>query len=573
MSVPNTTQRADYTGSGTTGPFTFNFKIFSESQLLVIKTYVVSDADTTLALTTDYTVSGVGEDSGSITLTSALAVGYTLTILRNVDYLQEAVFGSQRQQNARTWEDTFDHSRMLDLQLKRQLDGAIKLPDSEDADDFDMTLPKSSDRAGKLLVCDDDGNIDVIASASSLGGYTATRLLFGGSGGLPAQSSSLTWDDSNLALTIGLSRYFTIATDNLVIWGGSFNITGHYNIFIGKQCGSSYTSGNCSTAMGYQALRITVNGGAPGATGEGNSAFGYVALGVNTTGESLSAFGYTAGASNTTGIESCYFGAAAGYSNQTGNGCTAIGHQASKLATGTKITSLGWQAGYNDTTGFDNLYLGASCDAGAAGIQNAAAIGYAVTVSTSHTMVLGNSSLATVRNAGNNTCDLGSSALPWKSLYWGTQAFAPDGTKSAPGYSWTNDTTSGWFRAASGAFNFSVSGASYLQLSATALSLSSGMVLRWWNGSLDSAGAYDVVITRTGTKALQILNDSSGSLGFFAASPVVQQAGTGETVGFTAGGGTTVTDASTFTGNVGSKAYRISDIVKALKNLGLMASS
>jgi hypothetical protein len=32
-------------------------------------------------------------------------------------------------------------------------------------------------------------------------------------------------------------------------------------------------------------------------------------------------------------------------------------------------------------------------------------------------------------------------------------------------------------------------------------------------------------------------------------------------------------DQSIFTGNIGSKAYRISDIVKHLKNLGLIASS
>jgi hypothetical protein len=69
--------------------------------------------------------------------------------------------------------------------------------------------------------------------------------------------------------------------------------------------------------------------------------------------------------------------------------------------------------------------------------------------------------------------------------------------------------------------------------------------------------------------------EASGSapmIGFLGAAAVIRQAGTGETVGFTAGGGTTVTDSSTFTGNVGSTAYRISDIVKALKNLGLMAA-
>jgi len=70
---------------------------------------------------------------------------------------------------------------------------------------------------------------------------------------------------------------------------------------------------------------------------------------------------------------------------------------------------------------------------------------------------------------------------------------------------------------------------------------------------------------------LELTDDSK--IGFFAATPVVQQAGTGETTGFTAGAGTAVNDDSTFTGNVGTAAYRISDIVKALKNYGLLASS
>lgn len=65
---------------------------------------------------------------------------------------------------------------------------------------------------------------------------------------------------------------------------------------------------------------------------------------------------------------------------------------------------------------------------------------------------------------------------------------------------------------------------------------------------------------------------NQGILGIFNAAPVAQQNGTGETVGFSAGIGTGVNDDSTFTGNVGATAYRISDIVKALKNYGLLAS-
>lgn len=67
------------------------------------------------------------------------------------------------------------------------------------------------------------------------------------------------------------------------------------------------------------------------------------------------------------------------------------------------------------------------------------------------------------------------------------------------------------------------------------------------------------------------LNAAGKSWATFGAFPVAQPNGTGETVGFTTGAGTAVKDDSTFTGNVGATAYRISDIVKALKNTGIMA--
>lgn len=87
--------------------------------------------------------------------------------------------------------------------------------------------------------------------------------------------------------------------------------------------------------------------------------------------------------------------------------------------------------------------------------------------------------------------------------------------------------------------------------------------------SITMDDAANVVLdTTTGTK---IGTATSQKLGFFNATPVVQQNGTGETTGFTAGSGTGVNDDSTFTGNVGSTAYRINDIVKALKNLGILA--
>ena len=69
------------------------------------------------------------------------------------------------------------------------------------------------------------------------------------------------------------------------------------------------------------------------------------------------------------------------------------------------------------------------------------------------------------------------------------------------------------------------------------------------------------------------IGNATGKIGFYAATPVVQQAGVAvSSSGFTAGTGTAVKDDSTFTGGTGSVAYHISDVVLALKNLGLLDS-
>ncbi len=65
---------------------------------------------------------------------------------------------------------------------------------------------------------------------------------------------------------------------------------------------------------------------------------------------------------------------------------------------------------------------------------------------------------------------------------------------------------------------------------------------------------------------------SSHKISFYNATPVVQYSTTGTTTGFTAGSGTAAKDDSTYTGNTGSTAYTVGDIVKSLKTAGLIAS-
>jgi hypothetical protein len=86
---------------------------------------------------------------------------------------------------------------------------------------------------------------------------------------------------------------------------------------------------------------------------------------------------------------------------------------------------------------------------------------------------------------------------------------------------------------------------------------------------LDISGDHDLIVgTSTGTK---IGTAATQKIGFFNANPVVQQNTTGTTTGTTGGSGTALHTNATITGGVGSTAYTVGDIVKALKTLGLLA--
>lgn len=66
---------------------------------------------------------------------------------------------------------------------------------------------------------------------------------------------------------------------------------------------------------------------------------------------------------------------------------------------------------------------------------------------------------------------------------------------------------------------------------------------------------------------------TSDKVAFYNATPVGQHSSTGEITGHSSVGGTNVQYQDTFNGNNGSKAYTINDIVKALKNFGILAKS
>jgi len=153
MTISSTNTKDQHNGNGSATSFNYTFKILDQSHLEVIKTSTTG-VDTTLTITTDYTVSGVGVDSGgsiSYPVTgTALATGEKITIVRKQDFLQSVDLQNQGGFFAEVHEDAFDRQAMFALQNKEELDRALKSPVT-DPTSVDMTLPTKDSRKGTVL--------------------------------------------------------------------------------------------------------------------------------------------------------------------------------------------------------------------------------------------------------------------------------------------------------------------------------------------------------------------------------------------------------------------------------------
>lgn len=167
MTISTTTVRNTYNGSGTTGPFSYSFKIFADSDLRVYKTNA-GGAASLLTLTTDYTVTGVGNGSGgSITLVTALATGETLTILRATALMQPTSIRNQGAFFPATHEDQFDRETMHAQELSDAAGRSLRLHPSLDPADFDAEITPLANQVLAVNAAGDGFESRAVDTASS----------------------------------------------------------------------------------------------------------------------------------------------------------------------------------------------------------------------------------------------------------------------------------------------------------------------------------------------------------------------------------------------------------------------
>lgn len=144
MTVSSTTRKAGpYIGNGVTPSFPFTFKVFSASDVLVVRADATG-AETTLALTADYMVSLNADQNaspgGTVTPVVVLDTGLTLTISSQVDYLQPVDLTNNGGFYPAVINTALDRLTILAQQLLEKVGRSLKMAISAQAG-VDPTLP------------------------------------------------------------------------------------------------------------------------------------------------------------------------------------------------------------------------------------------------------------------------------------------------------------------------------------------------------------------------------------------------------------------------------------------------
>lgn len=187
MSLSSTNNRVDYIGNGAVDTYAYTFRIFVNTDLEVTVRNT-SDTESTLVLTTDYTVTGVGADGGgNVALVNSsqawldsdgdLKTDYVLTIRRVRPITQTTDIRNQGTFFPETHEDAYDHGIMVSQQIQEQFDRTVTLPVTIASSEFDPSLPTNIGTANKVLITNAGGTGFSLASQASFGlDLDATRV-------------------------------------------------------------------------------------------------------------------------------------------------------------------------------------------------------------------------------------------------------------------------------------------------------------------------------------------------------------------------------------------------------------
>jgi len=156
MTVTNTTARNQYTATAGQTVFAYTFEVYDKDDLVVLKN------STTLSEGSNYTVSGVGNDSGgNITLAVGATAGDVITIYRDMALNRTTDYQNSGDFLASEVNEDFDRLWLAIQQNATSDSRSVKKPVT-DLSSINMELPVASGRSHRLLGFDSTGAVEAV---------------------------------------------------------------------------------------------------------------------------------------------------------------------------------------------------------------------------------------------------------------------------------------------------------------------------------------------------------------------------------------------------------------------------
>ncbi len=199
MTVADNTSRNQYSATAGQTIFSYTFEIVDKDDLVVLQNGIA------LSEGTDYSVAGVGDESGgTITLTAGATLNDIMTLYRDMPYERNQNYTNSGDFLASDVNSDFDNLWLAGEQTNRSFDQSVRRPIT-DSTTISMELPDAATRANKYLSFSPTGA--VTATTTVPPGITDSALVTYTPGGTGAVDTTV---EDKLRETISADDFGTV---------------------------------------------------------------------------------------------------------------------------------------------------------------------------------------------------------------------------------------------------------------------------------------------------------------------------------------------------------------------------
>ena len=176
MTISTTIIKNSYSGNGSTTAFTYNFKITAETEIQVIVKTNATGAESVRSIgtgSTNYSVSGVGNNSGTVTFVTAPTSSETVVLRRSTTQTQGMDLIENDPLPSDTLETAVDKNLAISQELQEQIDRSLKISRANTMTSTEF-VTSATDRANKVLAFDSSGELAVTQEIGTYKGTDAT---------------------------------------------------------------------------------------------------------------------------------------------------------------------------------------------------------------------------------------------------------------------------------------------------------------------------------------------------------------------------------------------------------------